>query len=449
MREWLIRKIAFPLAEKYLQNKFYQYYRELDKTQWQTPAEIRERQREKLRLLIRHAYDNVPFYREIFDRKKLRPEDIRGEADLPKFPVVTKEDFRRNFPGRCVAGNLPRSAWILNSTSGSTGNPFQFAMSKDFVGSKYARYLRGLDWCHIGLTDRYLRVWGVHRFRFGERPFRKHVLSFYELSAFDMDDRPPEFYADYIRRFRPVALEAYTSAVVKLARLLKGAGIGDVRVKSILVSAENLTATDRKLLEEVFGAQVFDRYGSRECGAIAQECDRHQGLHLNAESFIMEFVASGDSRDDTMGKKIVITNLDNYAMPFIRYEIGDRGEPEGTVCACGRGLPLIRKIAGRETDFLYLPSGRMVPFLFFNYFFEQYGSRIRNFKVVAKDDRHWQVLIVPTEKFNAETGEAIISGMRQALNNEVTIELVAVEKIPLAKTGKQVIVEKGEGCRRS
>ena len=445
MRTWLTQRLVFPGIQLVLRNGVWDHYRELDATQWHSPRQIRELQDDRLRCLLHHAYAAVPLYRRAFDDAGISPSDIGTAQDLARLPVQTKATLRANYPHDAVARDVPSRDRIANSTSGSTGSPFEFMMDRRLMGMRWARYLRGNTWTDMAIGERVLRIWGRHDKPWYERLAVASTLNMREVSAFGINRHTVRRYAEIIRAYRPRCLEAYTSAIVKLVRTMRDAGITDVSIPAVVVSAETLYQPDRELIEEILHCQVFDRYGAREFGGIAHECARHDGLHIHAESFVVEVVP--ESREPGGPGKLIVTNLDNFTMPFIRYEIGDRGVLGAAPCACGRGLPLLVTITGRTTDFLETPSGDIIPFLYWNYFFEQYGRSIAAFQVVQEQPDSIVVKVVPTSAYDHGVRAGIVGRLRGQFGAELRIELVEVDDIPLSSAGKHVTVQKAAGAR--
>ena len=442
MRTLLTKHILFPAVQSLLKNHCWDYYKELDQIQWYSQEEIEQLQWRKLKALLEHAYENVPMYLQAFQDAQITPADINTLNDLKLLPIQTKTKLRENYPHNTIAQNALEKDKIPNSTSGSTGSPFEFMVSRQLMGMRWGRYLRGNTWTGMDIGEKYLRIWGHHDKPFVERVAIGFTLNMKELSAFDINKDSVQKYAEFISKSQPKCIEAYTSAVVKLARLMKEANITGISVPAVIVSAETLYEGDRELIEEMLHCRVFNRYGAREFGAIAHECSKHKGLHINAESFFVEIVHDGNSNEQNGMGKIVITNLDNFTMPFIRYEIGDIGVfSDELLCKCGRGLPLIGSIEGRTTDFLKTPSGDIIPFLYWNYFFEQYGKYIQQFQVVQEEIDFIIIKVVPTPKYDLEIRSGIINGLQEQLGAEIKLQVDEVGEIPLSPTGKQICVQ--------
>lgn len=443
LRNVLTERLVFPVVQLGLQNGFYSRYRELLESQWLSRDELETIRFERLTRLLTYAAQRVPLYRELFRARGLTIDDFRSVDDLQQLPILTKDDFRAGFPERCTSEDIEQDRWIPNSTSGSTGMPFAFFMDRNLTGAKLANYFRNYRWAGVRPGDRMLKLWGTHDADWKETLFIRHVLRREEFSAFDIDRRGDRL-LELLRSHRPRAMEAYTSAALKLAYLLQERGADDVTFDVVVTSAEPLYPHQRELIAEVFQADVFDRYGSREFGIVAFDCEHHAGLHVNNETNIVEVVNdTGERLPPGEEGRLIITSLTNYVMPLIRYEVGDVGAYSPGICPCGRELPLLEGITGRVSDFIELPSGIRVPFIFFNYFFEGYGPFLRQFQVVYHPGERLTVRLIPTSEFTPEHRDRIVQGLGREIGGEIPISLEMVRQIPLTRSGKvrPVVVE--------
>lgn len=433
-----VRSLIMPNI-KYAGIEFWENYRLLEKTQWMTREDLERLQWKKLKAIITHAYEHVPYYRSLFKMADVTPFDIKSPEDMLRIPITTKEDFRENFPENVIAKNIGRKNWILNSTSGSTGSPFEFIIDRNLIDVERATLLRGYRWAGLEFGDRFITIWGSHNESLGRRVFERYIKRRLMLSAFGLDDGSMAEYVRISRRYRPCLIEGYASAVIKFSEYVLEKRINDIQINSVITSAENLIDSHRATIESALKCKVFDRYGSREFGTVAHECEKHEGLHVNTENFFVEFVDEDGKPVDGKSGRMIVTSFDNLAMPFIRYETGDLGTPTERKCSCGRGLPILDSVDGRVTDFIHV-SSRKIPFLFFNYFFEGYGKLIREFQVIQKREDLIQVLIVPSDSFNMNTEESIKSGLEKNLGGSTRVYVELVEAIPLEKSGKRPIV---------
>lgn len=337
--------------------------RELDTSQWWTPDRLADWQWREMGRLLAHAQARAPFYRDWFAQSGLTPADLVQARDLSPLPVVTRSQLMAE-PERFQAQPQPPGSYA-KATGGSSGEPLRFRLDARSDQWRLAMSRRGYLWagCRPGLRQVYL--WsgdlvapgrlaalkrGAHRALQGQV-----YIDCYHLGPAELDRA-----LGLISRFRPRVLVSFTSAALILAR---HAARRDWRppaaLTSLITGAEGLSDPDRRRLEEAFACPVHQTYGSREFMLIASECQARQGLHLSAENLLVE-VLDQDGRACAPGQvgRVVISDLHNYAQPFIRYQNDDLAVPAGRACACGRGLPLLERIEGRLMDLLRTPDGR-------------------------------------------------------------------------------------------
>jgi phenylacetate-CoA ligase len=366
-----VRHVLFPASQWYRgERSMLPYLKEFERTQFLSRDELERLQYQRLRRLLYHAYEHCPFYRERFDQVHMTPSDIRDLKDLNAMPVLEKKEIQES-GHRMVSQGWPAHDLLPNQTGGSTGTPLAFFLSRDRKQSRAAATVRHNRWAGLDLGDKCACIWGAPSDRpsSGLRHFLRNALVDRQLflDAGCLTEARMRSFNDALKRFRPRVILAYARSAVLFASFLRAQGLTPYQPHSIITSAEVLEADDRAVLEAVFGCQVFNRYGSREVSVIASECRAHSGLHTMAEGLYVEVSAPGGAAKEQLGGlgSILVTDLLNFAMPLIRYRIGDLGSWEGGACRCGRGLPRLRHVAGRVTDFLVGADGRLVsgPFL--------------------------------------------------------------------------------------
>ena len=424
-----------------------QHLRYLQETQWLPLSELVALQAASLQRLLTHAYENVPYYRECFDRNGLHPTDLRGAVDLQRFPLLTRQ-------GAQLAGDRRRSAAppfanLRKTTGGSTGEPLVFAYETESECWRQAIRLRGYGWAGYHPGNRNLLYWGrvsppatwPHRVQIAlDRGLRRdHFI--------DCGLRSPENLAraaDWICRHRPSAIVAYCHAAVDLARYIVTNRLRDWGTIPVLCCAEELLTAERRILSEAFGPEIFETYGCRELMLIATECDAHAGLHVSMENLVVELIVhEGErarvARPGEIGE-VVVTDLHNFGMPFIRYVTGDlamAGSEER--CPCGRALPRLAAVHGRVTETLRDDKGSLVEGILFNIIFTEMADTVRQFQVVQSVDRSVTIKIVPAEKFKQEDCQRIRRRCSDYLGS-TPVTVLQVESIPDRKNGKRQLV---------
>lgn len=400
----------------------------LMKSQWLKPVRLKKLSERKLRALIKHSYENVPYYRRIFKEQGITSSDIKSIEDFQKLPVLTKKIIRENFY-ELIASNFLRSALIPSSTSGSTGEPFKFMLDRLSLTWLYAAVLRSFYWAGFKRFDKMVNVWG---FPEKERPSRKPWQRQITISTFGADEKKMQAYLEVIKKFKPRGMRGYASSIYLLARLAE-----DVKLRFVISSSEMLWEHYRKLIERRFGCSVYDNYSSREF-MIASECEEHRGYHIACENLIVEVVRNDEHVSAGEIGKILITDLTRYGMPFIRYEIGDIGVPSDEVCPCGRGLPLIKSIEGRTTDMVFTPDGKFVSGPAVTLIFKDLD--IEWFQVVQKTKQELIVKIVRGAQYRDDVDTQFILNRLKQYIGDMKVGVKFVDDVPPARSGKRRVV---------
>jgi phenylacetate-CoA ligase len=421
-----VRHVIHPLWAKLNHPYFARYLREFERNQYLHPDDLRKLQMRRLRQQLIEAYRYVPFYRHRMTQAGLTPLDIRTHEDLRLLPVLTKRDIQ-DHQDLLVSSNIPPSKREQNQTGGSTGSPLQFFVDGLRVG----------DW--------HAQLWGS-RYDFGDEPdptplWRQKLLyRNVSLHTADVTEASMMKYVEILRKYRPRSMVSYAQSAVLFAEFCNANNIHDITFDSMIVSAEMLLPGKREILEDTFRGKVFDRYGCREVSVIASECEYHSGLHVNADTLIVE-VDAAPGLPAGMGR-VLVTDLLNRSMPLIRYEIGDLASLDTDMrCPCGRSLPLIGNIQGRTSDFLRLPSGRMIagPSL------ALLAADMRDVRQVqfiqTADPAHVTLKVVAGTGYSQRTEEELRRRMQPYLEKESSLTIVTADSIPSEPSGKYRFVK--------
>jgi phenylacetate-CoA ligase len=326
----------------------------LRRSQWWSHDRILDYQFHRFKSLLRHAYGTTEYYRRVLDDRGICPEDITRHEDIASLPTITKADLHEHMESM-VSSAFGKNDLNLNSSGGSTG------VVTSLYQDTHRNWLRSADiyrhdcWTGWKIGEPVFRAWGARSdflsmTGMSSRIRRTMLGPLRVLNAFELtDDKAKDFLEEMASHSR-FLLVGYASALRQLARVAAECRGIRCRPLGVIPSAETLTDEARKEIEDAFKCGVFNRYGSRETGLMASECEAHTGMHINAEGIFLE-VSEDETYDDHMGK-VVVTDLENYGMPLIRYEIGDVARLSGVNCACGRGLPLLEKVQGRVSGFV-------------------------------------------------------------------------------------------------
>jgi phenylacetate-CoA ligase len=422
------------------------YYESLRKTQWLTPSQMRDLQDEKLRRLVRHAYRNVPYYRSRMQEAKLRPEDVRGQADLSKLPFLTKTDVRKHLYFDILSESNDKQNMLKITTSGSTGEPFVVFADRQQLEFRWAATLRSQEWTGYEFGDRCVRLWhqtlGMSRAQVWKEKLDAAFNRRRFIPVFEMRDDKLEAMVREIAEWDPVLMDGYAEALDFLARYLKSRGgnhLG-VRPKALMSSAQTLPDSSRRLIEDAFGCRVFDKYGSREFSGIAYECDAHNGHHVVAEGYIVEILRDGVPVAPGEVGEIVITDLNNTCLPFIRYRLGDLGTAvdPSFACSCGRGLPLVGNIEGRVQSIIQGTHGQYLPGTFFAHYLKEFDHAIQRFQVVQERPNAMTFQVVKGGRYSDDVLQEVLSTFRQHLGEDMQIDVEFVDNVQMVRTGKRL-----------
>jgi phenylacetate-CoA ligase len=419
------------------------YYETLLKTQWLSLAETRELQDEKLRRLIRHAYRNVPYYRAKMQALGLRPEDIRGQQDLHKLPLLTKADVRKHLYFDIMSENHDKAQVLKVTTSGSTGEPFVCYADRAQLEFRWAATLRAQEWTGYRFGDPCIRLWhqtlGMDR----SQILREHADAFFMnrtfVPVFELSDHNLDRMIRLIEGVRPTFIDGYAEAFDFLAQFIKMKGLHSVRPRAVMSSAQTLPEPSRRLIEEAFGCKVFDKYGSREFSGIAYECEAHAGHHVVAEGYLFEILRDGRPAQPGEVGEVVITDLNNYCMPFIRYRIGDLAEAMADEpCTCGRGAPRVGRIEGRVQSIIQGVDGQYLPGTFFAHYLKEFDYALKRFQVVQEERGAIKFRVVKGSRYSQQVLDEVLATFRRYLGERMRIDVEFVDDIALIRTGKHL-----------
>lgn len=443
MNYFLHRHLLLPGFETAIKRrKTFRYWAELERSQWRSREDVATLQFAALRRLIAHAYANCPYYRQSWDQIGLHPDQLVEPANVGRWPVIDRDTIRAARAE--MRSTLPGTRLITKSTGGSSGVPLQFDLDFDSNDRRTAAWHRGYAWAGAGPGTKQLYLWGVP---LGERPWRARLKdNLYQrlnrrrvVNCFDAGDDLAARFACELDCCRPDVIVAYTNPLDEVARGLEGKRPPAHRPSAIVVGAEKLHDFQRERIQRVFRAPVFETYGSREFMLIAAECDHHRGLHLTAEHLLVEILDDDGlpTRDGQEGN-VVITDLHNYGMPFIRYANGDRAVAGFETCGCGRGLPLLKKVVGRRLDMLRSTGGRMLPGEFFPHLVKDFAA-VRRFQVVQETPDRVHFKMVAPELRDDEAAR-LQRMVRAALGPAVLVVFEQVDQIRQTPAGKLQVV---------
>lgn len=416
---------------------------EMEQSQWLSLEEHQVRQLAALRNLTAYGEAHCPYYREAWRELGLSAAGLETLEDFRRWPVLERETITANRLE--MRAQVPGLKLIKKSTGGSSGVPLQFDLDWASNDAKMAAAHRGYAWAGARLGTKQFYLWGGATGKQSLRQRWKDAIyhGLYRrkiVNSFRMSDEHVGWYLEQLNRHRPDAIVAYVNPLYQFARLLEERGERPFSPGTIVVGAEKLHDFQREVIERVFGTRVFETYGSREFTLIGAECEEHAGLHVTMENLLVEVLEEdGTPTAGGVVGNVVITDLTNYGMPFVRYRNGDRAVAGWGACSCGRGLPLLREVVGRQLDMLRTVDGRLVPGEFFPHLLKDYAA-IRRFQVTQETLDRVVLRVMVSPAWNAGDRIGIEAACREVLGPEVSFEVEEVGDIPLTALGKHRVV---------
>ncbi len=417
-------------------NRTLAHLAELERTQWLSRDELLALQAKRLRALLVHCRDKIPFYAQRFDEAGFDPEALRGPEDLRRLPVLDRDEIRTRAAEMVDPATDP-SRRVGNATGGSGGTPMRFYQDQTYREMKVAHIYRNFEWCGCEIGDRHAFIWGADvdsTEHVGLAGFaRDRLYNIDYCNAFGIDDRGLDRFLDRLARRPPSLLVGYASSLGELERRARETG-REVRIPAIVSSAEVLTDSLRARLRDSFRTQVFDRYGAREVATVGFECEAHVGLHTIDEANVVEIEAGTDGN-------VLVTNLNNRTMPLVRYRLGDSAALIEGPCSCGRGLGRMTPVRGRIGDYLVAPSGRKVHGEFFTHLF--YASQgVRQFEVVQVSPEDLVIRIVRGPGYQEAFRERLERTVRDHGDPTFRLRFEYPESLQVLPSGKRRFVRR-------
>ena len=432
-----VTNLLFPLHERLKGHDSVRVRRALEATQWWSADKLAALQTQRLRDLLMHVGTHVPYYRDLFHTLAFEPSSAKSTADLAHLPFLTKTIIRAE-TDRLKSDKATDLARF--NTGGSSGEPLVFFIGKERVTHDVAAKWRATRWWGVDIGDPEIVAWGspselgaqdrVRQWR--DRGIRTKLFPAFEKSEAKLDG----FVAE-IRAMRPKMLFGYPSALSHIARHAekRGQRMNDLGIEVAFVTSERLYDDQRKAISRIFGCRVANGYGGRDAGFIAHDCPQG-GMHITSEDIIVE-VVDPEGRPVAKGAagELVITHLATRDFPFIRYRTGDIGVLDTKPCACGRGLPLLKEIQGRTTDFVVARDGTVMHGLALVYVIRDLPG-IAAFKIVQESLDLTKVMVVSGPGFVQENLTKIKTGLGARLGEGVQVDVDLVPELAPERSGK-------------
>jgi phenylacetate-CoA ligase len=435
----MIKSIALDIFDKIKGNNYKDIYQTI--TGIKNENDLLNFQNNKINSLFLHAYKYVPYYREAFKKSGIDDNEQFGLKDLKKLPILDKNTIRNN--GSALASKeLGARKWSYNTSGGSTGESVRFIQDEQYIlwrnatNYYYYKKILGVD----EKRSKKALLWGSERDIFvGSMGFKANFFNWLEnsifLNSFRMTESDMERYINKINSYKPRIVRGYAGSLYELCLYAEKNKKQIYSPDFIISSAETLTEDMRDRIEKNFGSYVYDYYGSREVSNLAGEC-KFGSKHVFSFWNIIE-VLDENNEDVKEGEtgKVVVTNLFNYSMPLLRYEIGDMAVQGSNKCKCGHFLPYIKKVTGRKSNNFLTKNNTVIYGEYFTHLF-YLKDWIKKFRVVQEDYEKIKIMAVLNGEINIPEKNEIENKIYLVMGKNCAINWEFIEDIPVSKSGK-------------
>lgn len=438
---WKLYVFLTPFHKFNIERSFNNKLKSLLKSQYLTNEELKEYQLVKLKKIIRHCYGNIPYYTKIFNQVGLHPRLIQSLEDLRKIPPLEKNIVKKNSGFELLDKKINLKKTYKISTSGSTGEPLNLYVNFDQLEWRFATTIRGFTWAGWFPFLKNIRLWhqtlGLNTMQIAKERIDMYLSNRKFFPAYEFDTSKTMKLIEYLSSQKNCILDGYAESFEYIARTIKNTNIKKkFNIKSIITSAQTLSKDTKTNIENFFQTKVFDKYGAREFSGIAYENDEFNGHLVNMESYILEVVEKKNSETNRKIGEILITDLNNTAMPLIRYKIGDLAEiKKFELEKCKLKFDRIGDIEGRITSIINLPEKKWLPGTFFAHFFKDYEDYILRYQIIQTTINEIEIHIVPTDSYNLTIQNKIETKISIYLKN-ISIKFLLKNSIDMVKTGK-------------
>lgn len=408
----------------------------LNESQWWPRPKVEKFRDAKVRRLVEHCYNHVPYYRRVFDERGMKARDIKCAADLGELPILSKSMVRSNWKG-LRADNIPDSQVFVAATGGSTGEPMRIAKARESEAWASMCFERGISWggLHPGMGRIVLTGGSVGSTpktrwqKIANRLSGQTQLLAYELTRHNFRD-----YVEIIRRSGSQHIIGYANNIYHFSRMLLESEI-DLNVRAVFTTAERLLPNWARTIRLAMNCELYSYYGCGESNSLAYQCQEGDAYHISEEHVFMETKPEAENGNLAQSGRLLITDLDNYAMPLLRYENGDYLTLGDEPCTCGRSLKLISRLEGRTYEFLFNTARELVSAGICDVILGNVTS-IAEFQVRQDEVDHIRVLIVPCRSITDDDKAFIRESFRYYLGESMNVDIELVDRIARTKAQK-------------
>lgn len=402
-------------------------------------GEIVTFQNKQLRRLITYSYENVSYYRRLFDQNGIKPHEIQSVADLAAIPITSKKDIQSLPFEEIVARGVNPKHLIALKTSGSSGVPL--TIRRTWREERLLGMLRwrAMHYHGLRMIDKMARIVIARptHSRDKQLPHRVfQVLGLYRQSVIHCLQGPEDI-VNKLQHTRPDVLKGYAGVLARIAEIIRINNHQLIGPRFVVAGGEVITPSMRNQINEGFAAPMFEIYGSMEVGLIAWECKVTGELHICDDSVIVEVLKDGRPAMSGERGEVVVTNLHSFAMPFIRYRLGDIVTKGSDTCCCGQQFSTLREVQGRMVDYFPLPGGRMIhPYEITSTIMDDFKSWIRQYQLVQEHKNLITLHVVPSNNLTSQKIVQLEESVRTFLGEEVGFSVNLESEIKLDPSGK-------------
>jgi len=370
----------------------------------------------KFKKIVSHAYTNVPYYKRTFNEVNLHPSHIKCLDDIEKIPILTK-DLARKHQADLIASNIKDYSVKKGKTGGTTGIPLEILKDEFDRSVTWASYYRWYRWIGIKQNDKTLSLWGAKTVLSSSLrsklyfKFSDYILNNVTVNSFGISPDNIRSYYDFIITSDPKLIKGYLSSIFLISQFMKSNSLPPNKsLKALACTTETLLPEVRSFIESVFQVPLYDQYGCGEVSSIAFEC-KNKNKHITQEHVYLEVLDESNSSLTGTPGRLIVTGLDNFVMPFIRYENGDVSSLLNETCSCNLPHKLLGDIEGRTIDTVTLSNGTKVHGVFFTDIFHELGyntSLIKRFQIIQMPDLAIKLLLEVDEDLSPASIESIL-----------------------------------------
>lgn len=433
----LRRQLVRPLDAMRTGSPRLRHYRELERAQWLSPAELAQRQQRRLRDFLHEIYERHPWYRARMTQSGVTRHQLDDPAVLTRLPRLSKAEIRAAGAAMLTPG-YEATALLRFKTGGSSGKPLEVWLTEACSERRNALAERHDRWTGWKPGEPIAALWGnPDSLTWRERWRRRLVQPLIVLDTMDLSEGQARRFAVAWQRQQPTLLFGHAHSLFVLAQICAGWSAHPFRPRAVLSTSMMLLAHERQRIEQVFAAPVFDRYGCEEVSLIGSECAEHAGMHLNVDHLVIEFLddAGAPVPSGTEGR-IVVTDTDNLAMPLVRYDVEDVGVPTDRCCPCGRGLPLLERVVGRVSDCLVRDDGTRIAGISLIENTLTRWSGIDQLQIEQRSLRELVLRIVPAASYDPQVEQELIDYFTKLLGPPLTVVIERVRELAPEANGK-------------